>query len=698
MSLNFQKSKILGTGITEGTVTQLNRRKEIVSKRVERTPDEVLYLSSNVSWVRVTSSVDVTDDDGPKNAKKYQLFKGISSADRGFVPVEDPERTSYTESKEYGYVPIAGITNFEVQTLNDLGTLRLANITFVVNSPDDFSKLEKLYLRPGFTLLIEWGHSVKVNNDGTIDSDISYYDLEGFSNPIAPKYIKETILSLRKKNSYNYDGMFGTIRNFSWQYNGSNYICSAEVVSNGEVIESILNNNSPILNLKDLFEDTAYDSRAFGTDAEKILSIIKTEGVETFFDTNNPKNSNKAITEGIINSLKNKIPEFEPAYRDLRVIAGNLAGNGISRESYFTKYIRLRDFLRIINFGSLRYDKDGNNLLEFYAGDETYPFTTFSGHIGLDPGVCVLPKKGRDENYNIPFAQQVSDLEETDLLNIFISVDHILDSYKKYSESKKPEDNNVFDLVESILDDIKNNLGGINDFSVYYDEDQDIIYILDLTVTPSNRDFELGGNGTPKAYLDLIGLKSEVENIQVQSAITPEISDMVSIAASNSSSPSALLEVLSMQRWNKGLVNRHIPEVLDKGVDAEVSDRKAEENKQKQKYKEFLDDCSKGNLYYLVYDRDKFTGYKTIHRKITREALVKLSEAQDTNPPGLIPLTLSFTIKGVSGLKPLQVFKVNEFFLPESYKKRVAFIIKGLDHKVENGRWVTVIQSYFKVL
>lgn len=695
MSLNFKKGHIFGGPISSGSVTQLNRRKEIVSKRVERTTDDVHYLSSNAAWVRVTSSVDIENDGGPKNARKYQLFRGIGTADRGFVPIEDPDRTSYTESNEYGYVPIPGLTNFEVLTQNDLGTLRSANITFQVNSPEDFNKLEQLYLRPGYTLLLEWGHSVKVNNDGTIDSSIKYYDLDTFSTSQTISDIKKEIIRLREENSFNYDGMLGLVRNFSWTYNGGNYLCTVDVVSDGEILEGLTNDIPSPGNTDDQSEDEAYDSNNFGTYLQKILSTIQNTAVESFFETADNRNIIPQVTKEVIGELEKAVPKYKEAFSDLRIIAGNLAGEGISRESYFTKYIRLRDFLKAINVGGLLYNKDKDNIVEFYVGDEIYPFTTFSGHIGLDPGVCILPKKGRDKDYFIPLAEQANDLEETDLLNIFLSVDYIKAKYIEFSNSQYRYDNSVFSLLDDIFKDLNNNLGNINDFRIAYEEDTSTYHVIDTTVTPANSDFELGEDGNAKAYLDLVGLKSEVVNLEMKSSITSEFTTLIAIAAQKTSDPAALENIASLQRWNEGLVNRHMPEI-NTSVTKEEDTPDIET--QKEKYRQFLKDCSKSNLFYLVYDKRKFTGYRSIHKAITRDLLKTTTELAGTNPPGIIPLILSFTMKGVSGIKVLQSFKINEFFLPERYRGRVSFIITKLDHKVESGRWLTTIEALVKPL
>ena len=73
--------------------------------------------------------------------------------------------------------------------------------------------------------------------------------------------------------------------------------------------------------------------------------------------------------------------------------------------------------------------------------------------------------------------------------------------------------------------------------------------------------------------------------------------------------------------------------------------------------------------------------------------LNKITVDKKINAPGLIPFELSFTMKGISGMKVGQAFKVNEFFLPKRYQKRVAYIITGLDHQVTDNKWVTNVKS-----
>ena len=56
-----------------------------------------------------------------------------------------------------------------------------------------------------------------------------------------------------------------------------------------------------------------------------------------------------------------------------------------------------------------------------------------------------------------------------------------------------------------------------------------------------------------------------------------------------------------------------------------------------------------------------------------------------------MPIELNFSIDGISGLAIAETFKVQDQVLPERYRGKVGFIIKSLDHKIENNQWLTDI-------
>ena len=712
MSLSFRKNGVIGGPLDEGVVAQLNARKKVVSKRTDRSPEDIQYLNGTTAWVKVTSAVDIQTTPEPdsfssENAKLYQLVGGTAKAKSGFVP-NNPERSSYSGSLDYGFVPTPGITSFQVTSQGQFGTLRAASFTFTVHSPDDFNILEQLYLRPGFTILLEWGHSIYVDNEGSLESSISSYRVEDFLVGKQNLEIEKEIEALKKNASNNYDALYGFIKNFSWSYNGINYECQVDVVSKGEIIESIKSTFSPLNDDENNTSDPSYSAKGFASELEKFLFAIKVAPSEKRFLE--PDASTFSVGEITLSNLRLTSPTvtqyLEQKLSDLnqtfKIITASLGGDTFTRSSGWTKYITLREFLIVVNRISLIYDQDKQPITSFYVGggEITSPrFTTFPNHISIDPQICILPKtKGDSAELSYPITKQVTfgkdEVEE--LLNIFISVDFILKILEERKKNTDKTNNTVFDLVNDIISNVQKVLGDINEFSLIFNDDTSEWYIVDRKVVPSVKDFEKGDDDYPKSYIDLVGLSTEVENLNIVSKLSGKLSSMIAIAAQSKTVPTAGSDILNVQKWNQGLRDRHLVTkniATTTTVTEETPDKVTKANFDK--IKNYLTKIDKGNIYYMGYNPEDLT---VIHADLMNELLSQVTKEQNQNPPGLIPFELSFTMKGIGGMKIGQAFRVNEFFLPERYKGKVGFIITGLDHKINSGRWTVDVKTQIFIL
>lgn len=697
MSQSFKLGGVVGGPLDDSVINQINQRKKIVSKKTSRTSDDIVYLNSNTGWVRVTSAVDIPEDGGSSSAKKYVLFNGIAGATQGFRPGD--ERSSYLESNTYGYTPIPGITQFSVKSQGTFGTLRDISFAFTAHSPEEFSILEQLYLRPGYTVLVEWGHSIIVDDEGNITTNVKYFDKDKFLSPMKGDDIQNDINKLKKDNFNNYDALYGFIKNFSWTYNGYTYECLVEIVSKGEIINSIRSTFAPSSKSEDGSDDAGYNAKNFSSDLVKFLSVVRNSPHEKFFtEPGRPTQTPEDVA--IIELRKANLGKYINSLTNFKLIVGSLGGASTTRTSKWIKYISLRNFLELVNKGSLLNDQNGDNIVRFYTGTDTpTQFTTFANHIGLDPYVCVLPKPESQEGLIIPFSRQASNFAQDDLMNIFISVDIIIDKIEALKNAKDSLDDTVYNLVSNVLEEIQINLGNINEFGLNYDESNNTFYPVDRKVIPSKNDFERGDNGKPKSYIDLVGLNSEVENLNITSKLSEKLTTMIAIAAQASANPAAY-STLNLQKWNQGLVDRHLP-IKNIGINnTPVTEQQLLPNSEDlEKYQQFIDTISSaGNNYFIGYDKKNFLGYKELHAKLMAEYMKELTDSRNLNNPGLIPFELSFTMKGISGMKIGQAFKVNEFFLPEKYRGKVAFLITGIDHNVSNGKWTTDIKTQITVI
>jgi hypothetical protein len=91
-----------------------------------------------------------------------------------------------------GYVPPPGVTSVDFEYKND-GALALASINIKAFSKEQFAMIDILYMRPGYTCLLEFGHSVYLDNNGKIvnvdvfQSDPLNYLFNDFETYALPK-------------------------------------------------------------------------------------------------------------------------------------------------------------------------------------------------------------------------------------------------------------------------------------------------------------------------------------------------------------------------------------------------------------------------------------------------------------------------------------------------------------------------------
>ena len=174
---------------------------------------------------------------------------------------------------ERGPVPMPGITSAQTKYYNN-GALSQATINIKCFSKKQFAIIDLLYLRPGFTLLLEFGHSVYSKNNDTIAqgfSDVTR-DSDGIVTSTTPKFntnackavlngtsdqfeIYDKIESAREASNGNYDAVYGKISKFNWKFNNDgSYDCTVTLIGLGSIIESLKLNNGQSLSLIDTDE------------------------------------------------------------------------------------------------------------------------------------------------------------------------------------------------------------------------------------------------------------------------------------------------------------------------------------------------------------------------------------------------------------------------------------------------------------
>lgn len=277
----------------EGVCNQLKVRQKAINNR---TPGNLTYYNSRNAWVRVTSAVEVNGDKGAL-ANKYILQGGILDPNRNLrsgLGINGAYDNISPDGNEYrlGIRPMPGITSVEVKSKAAYGSLREVTINFVCWDIRQLEELELLYMRPGYSAMVEWGWSPYLKNDESLETNVSF--VNDVLDAQDGKPSKEDIWkkTFNKASSTtdggNYDAEYGRIQNYSWKARmDGGYDCTTTIISWGEILESLKINYG-----------------AFTSDVGK-NGTLKDPKISTPFskDSNISKSYAKNVLAGVINEM-----------------------------------------------------------------------------------------------------------------------------------------------------------------------------------------------------------------------------------------------------------------------------------------------------------------------------------------------------------------------------------------------------------
>ena len=201
---------------------------------------------------------------GMELAKSCVLFGGVVGVDNNLNPITkfgindpsspDPINTisayGWGGLGSRGYVPMPALESANVSFYNR-GAIQKADIKIKVYSLEQLQIFDVLYFRIGYSMLLEWGHNLWIDNDGEtlknrnefVTDPFKFFFEEGKSQ----QDIFKSIQTQRKKESYNYDAMLGKVTNFTWKFNDDgSYDINLKLIGMGDIIESLkINKTSP---------------------------------------------------------------------------------------------------------------------------------------------------------------------------------------------------------------------------------------------------------------------------------------------------------------------------------------------------------------------------------------------------------------------------------------------------------------------
>lgn len=753
--------KIVGSAFDESVQKQIEKREEVFSKTV-RTDEQLMYMNSNNVWAKLSSSINIqTNSYAPEQfyfaepfveedlgdntlAKKNILRNGVFESKKslsGGINIEsgfDPNQASkfntdikrkgtYQNFTSRGIRPEPGIVDINIVSKNTYGTLREATVNIVVWSLEDLEMMQTLYMRPGFSVLLEWGHTLWIDNEGELNKEVNTFD--AFVEIDFPeKEIYENLDKLRRESDNNYDAMFGYVVNFNWSFReDGGYDCMIKIISRGSVLESIGHIFEPSGRLPNTeFRVDADDSDREERDSERTsvwhkfateLSEAETKAYKSITRKSFVKN------KGFAKDFRDKLLPFI-GYDLEQKEAGTGWPYGLTdwfMDSINSIIVPLYTILDVYNkFIAPNTGEPDEQLVKFYTGEtdkepnskeyeKECKFLTGKYHFSVNPLVCVLPKepenlKVRGDNYELfkigkgssgdqktlnhpGTAQLILPARGTvdDILNIQVGIINVVKRVENIVNSSEKPEKGFYYVLEAVLQDINKSLGGINELAIHYDESENINYIVDRKLTPVKKD--------DVSTITLTGLKTTLSSLQISSKISSEMAGMISIAAQGGSNEGAD-DVGSMMKWNEGLIDRHIPKKRTSTAEVDKSRR----DKEEQRLVDFLEDL-KGVLNDFredKYDESDYMKLTSYHKEFCINYVVgEYVREGNQSIPGMIPVELSFETIGIGGLKIGQAFKITEGVLPQKYTDSFGFLITGLSHTLGQGKWITKVKTQF---
>jgi len=275
-----KNGNITGQPFDPEVIDQINARQSFLGVQ-NKLDKHLIYQNNKTAFLRLASSVNIEDtpnitaqeilalrgipasSKGSELAKKCVLFGGVVSINNestspdkpfGLVNSSKPEDIfsgayGWGGIGSRGYVPMPGIESANVGFYNR-GALAKADLTIKVYSVEQLQIFDLLYFRIGYTMLLEWGHSLYIdsnkNSEGKLDPNLKnrtdFYTkpFKAFFEKSTQKNIREAIQEERKKSFYNYDAMLGKVTNFTWKFNNDgSYDITLNLIGVGDIIEAL---------------------------------------------------------------------------------------------------------------------------------------------------------------------------------------------------------------------------------------------------------------------------------------------------------------------------------------------------------------------------------------------------------------------------------------------------------------------------
>jgi muramidase (phage lysozyme) len=742
---------------------QLKIRQEAI---FERTPVAVQYFNSRNAWVRMTSAVNIGKGEGTntsatkhvlqggmlKNSTPniFQLRSGIGNEDAAYS-----NQTPDNNSLRLGIRPMPGITSVEVRSKSAYGSLREIIINFNAWDIKQLEELELLYMRPGYTVLVEWGWAPYLDNNKQLQNNILFYNDVLYGGKNKEDIWKELFNKASKDG--NYDAIYGFIKNYSWNARpDGGYDCTTTIITMGEIIESLKINYTPA-------DSNIAKNGIFGflKQFESQDTSLLRYPISGWFKKEGPvkKSYSQNIIAGICNELYRILVDVEGinnfeekkwnnwTFFRFNVDVSNSQNNDNDFDNSTQVYILLKDFIDILNKYVVLQDNNKKPISEIsvyegnHMGGNDKPLLCLGSplQLSVDPTVCLIKNDAWLNPISLGFEESGFEegiWDDFDTLkniikglknnywynneyiktqlgiigNIYVNLGYLysLSISNNLASQDKKEKNDIalFDFLKNMMTGINTSIGNVSNFEIFSDPIDSVTRIIDINFTSPDRSKEFEN----AFQFEIHNTKSIIRNYRLESQIFQEQSSIISIGAQ--AEGGALGEdVNTLIDFNKNLTDRIIPK-----KDSPYNINKENKEEQlKEKIKnlkeniniiiEYINEIDP-NWYNLFgsgnFDVNNASKYANALKDVIN--FFKTYVQNDNKNRSIIPTKLSIEMDGIGGLVIGNIFRIPEEILPKGYKgievgpSKIGYIVTGIKHSIQNNDWVTTIDAQFIIL
>jgi hypothetical protein len=755
---------LIGNGFVPYVSKQITRRQQSLGEYDNRNIKNTKAFMTRTPWVRMVSSVDLTEGDpilpgnsvlstiknsgkynindisGDNLAKNFVLFNGISNQQGGITNLYSgitggPSSNVFggvygfgaTDDiqNERGFVPMPGITNVDFQYKND-GALATATVQIKAFNRSQFQLIDVLFQRPGYTVLLEFGSTVYLDNDGNLQE--ADYNTEPFRTMFTTGQdmfkLHEVISKEKSKWNGNYEGFFAKITKWNWKFNSDgSYDITVSLVGMGDVINSLKINvaidkksaatvkgETGFFSSEVTDEDIAVVATAKSSRLNfalyNIYRSVKEKNVGGFLNAvvNNFALYEKNNESGIVEKI-NPPSTYKSKYGVFSVLnATNSEETLYKPQTYITFGTLLALISSTLSINSKNNEKNVPYILFDFnfndlSKDDNY-IATFPGNFSSNPNICLIPYEPISPditgNVILPNSTLNEELKNPNLFSvegnqlvgrmayIYLDINFIAKTFK----SSLNEDNEVvlIDFLKNVLNGINNSLGGINNFRVIHNNDTNLFEIrseVPLNLKPNPEPFPINTFGITK------GEGSFVREMDLNSELTDKFATQISVGA-QANGNIAQSNSTAFSIYNKGLVDRIIIKTTD-------STNTTEEEKPDPFAELFTEDvitCFSDIYKFKKFQDENTSVLENINSQFCKLATGVLTQKKKNVAPFFLPFNLSLTMDGLSGMKIYQSFKVDGKALPLTYNSNdIQLIIKSLSHDVSPDGWLTKVET-----